>query len=180
MHPVPQGDWVCPACAAGRAPLARPPSTARDCLLQRRGLGLARIEAMWQARGAACRQLGSPWQMLSRTWDSPPSAHHAAPPAAAVVQDADGVVECLYRWYCVPEETHVGRQVRPCGAAGPLRWQHPTRPPYPHSRLSHAVPPIRFFIPTPSRLTLSRMRSGLFPAAPPPGPRGIPHAAARC
>lgn len=48
----PQGEWVCPACAAGRAPRARSPTTARDCLLQRHGLALARIEAIWQASGA--------------------------------------------------------------------------------------------------------------------------------
>ena len=44
-----QGDWVCPSCAAGKAPPPRRPVTARERFLQRQGLGLARIEAIWQA-----------------------------------------------------------------------------------------------------------------------------------
>lgn len=69
---VPEGEWVCPGCKAGRAPAARPPCTACDCLLQRHGLGLARIESMWQ--------------------------------------EPNGDMQCVYRWYCLPEETHTGRQ----------------------------------------------------------------------
>ncbi|EFN52332.1 hypothetical protein CHLNCDRAFT_139139 [Chlorella variabilis] len=87
LQEVPEGEWVCPACAAGRAPRARSPTTARDCLLQRHGLALARIEAIWQASGAGMH--------LRR---------------GGCFADADGELECMYRWYCVPEETHTGRQ----------------------------------------------------------------------
>ena len=27
------------------------------------------------------------------------------------LQEPDGELECTFRWYCVPEETHTGRQV---------------------------------------------------------------------
>jgi hypothetical protein len=46
-----QGDWLCPACAAGAPPAPRPrPLTAVEKLLCGR-LGLARVEGLWR-RGA--------------------------------------------------------------------------------------------------------------------------------
>ena len=73
-----QGEWVCASCTAGNPPPVRHAATARERLLQRQGLGLARLEALWQ-RG----------------------------------DDA----ECSLRWFCIPEETHTGRQVRAAGLA---------------------------------------------------------------
>lgn len=45
-----QGEWVCPECASGRAPKPRRAATARERFLQRQGIALARIEAIWQVR----------------------------------------------------------------------------------------------------------------------------------
>jgi hypothetical protein len=45
-----QGEWVCSSCASGKAPPPRRPATTRERFLQRQGLGLARIEDIWQAR----------------------------------------------------------------------------------------------------------------------------------
>ena len=42
---VPEGDYLCASCEAGKAP---PPRTARERVLQQQGLGLARLEAMWR------------------------------------------------------------------------------------------------------------------------------------
>ncbi|KAL4423946.1 hypothetical protein ABPG75_001247 [Micractinium tetrahymenae] len=72
LSEVPEGEWVCPECASGRARGAPRGGTARERFLSRKGLGLARIDALWQ--------------------------------------EPDGEVMATLRWYCVPEETHTGRQ----------------------------------------------------------------------
>ncbi|PRW61222.1 Origin recognition complex subunit 1 [Chlorella sorokiniana] len=72
LDDVPEGEWVCPECAAGKAPPPRRAATARERFLQQQGLALARIEAIWQ--------------------------------------EPNGDVECTFRWYGLPEDTHTGRQ----------------------------------------------------------------------
>lgn len=52
-----QGEWVCPECAAGKAPPPRRAATARERFLQQQGLALARIEAIWQVRLCGFKQV---------------------------------------------------------------------------------------------------------------------------
>ncbi|KDD73179.1 hypothetical protein H632_c2454p0, partial [Helicosporidium sp. ATCC 50920] len=80
LSSIPEGDWECDSCSQGLPP--RPPAqlTARSRVLLRKGLGLARIEALWttQARSKS-----------------------AVDPESCSVR---------LRWYCVPEETAHGRR----------------------------------------------------------------------
>lgn len=44
-----QGEWVCPACTSGQPRAVQCSGSAHERFLQRKGLGLARIEAIWKA-----------------------------------------------------------------------------------------------------------------------------------
>ena len=46
-----QGDWVCKDCADGKPAPPREATSAREKFLQQAGLGLARIEELWQEDG---------------------------------------------------------------------------------------------------------------------------------
>lgn len=60
IGPHVQGEWVCPECAAGKAPPARRATTARERFLQQQGLALARIEAIWRVRALKWEQWMAP------------------------------------------------------------------------------------------------------------------------
>jgi len=68
-----QGDWLCPDCTAGKPVPPRAACCSRERFLQQQGLGLGRIEGLWE--------------------------------------DADGEEQCMLRWFEVPDNTHIGRQV---------------------------------------------------------------------
>ncbi len=72
---------MCHECKAGAPPRPRPASTQRERFLQRAGVGLARVEGLWEGAGGG------------------------------------GGGGALLRWYAVPEETHLGRQVSGWGVS---------------------------------------------------------------
>ena len=81
LSEVPDCAWLCPNCVAGKAPPPRRAACAREFFLQGCGLGLARIDAIWQVK------------------DTMSSKNKQVP-----------AYEFAARWYDRPEETHVGRQ----------------------------------------------------------------------
>ena len=124
-----QGEWVCPECAAGKAPPARRATTARERFLQQQGVALARIEAIWRVRAlivavhaprlVRCHPLCKVQLLLhtkeAGTTCAPPPLHlpftAGLPHNPPVPQEPGGDVECSFRWYGLPEDTHTGRQV---------------------------------------------------------------------
>ena len=79
-----QGDWLCPDCTAGKPVPPRAACCSRERFLQQQGLGLGRIEGLWE--------------------------------------DADGEEQCMLRWFEVPDNTHIGRQVSHLSTMLPCRW----------------------------------------------------------
>lgn len=73
LNSVPEGRWMCPNCAAGKAPRKRSLTSAREHFLQQKGLGLVRIESIYK--------YGNETEFYFQA-----------------------------RWFCLPEETHIGRQ----------------------------------------------------------------------
>lgn len=124
-----QGEWVCPECAAGKAPPPRRAATARERFLQQQGLALARIEAIWQVRLCGCKQVAVHALLVCRMCMSLLASAEGLDSSSAAIawlryiccltmqlarvpQEPGGDVECTFRWYGLPEDTHTGRQVR--------------------------------------------------------------------
>ena len=85
---------MCPDCAAGRKVPPCAGTTARARVLVDNGLALARIDALWEVRSDAAAGRGKGRGKGRR---------------AATAEEAE--YAATLRWYCVPEQTHVGRQV---------------------------------------------------------------------
>lgn len=73
MVEIMQGLWICQDCQSGNVDKVRPLDSARELVLQQKGLGLGRIESI--------------------SYDP---------------KKEETFFEC--RWFCLPEETHIGRQ----------------------------------------------------------------------
>ena len=108
-----QGDWLCPACAAGAPPAPRPrPLTAVEKLLCGR-LGLARVEGFWR-RGAG------PAMVDLRFFLRPEELHTGRLARPGVgwgygrVRPGAAMVDL--RFFLRPEELHNGRLARPARA----------------------------------------------------------------
>lgn len=106
LDEVPEGEWVCPDCATGRAPAAGHGGTARERFLSRHGLGLARLDALWK--------------------------------------EPDGEVMTTLRWYCLPEETHTGRQAHHLAREVFLTQLRDTNSMEAVLRCAHVLPPRDF------------------------------------
>ncbi|KAL4434835.1 hypothetical protein ABPG77_005362 [Micractinium sp. CCAP 211/92] len=106
LDEVPEGEWVCPECACGRAPAAPRGGTARERFLSSQGLGLARLDALWQ--------------------------------------EPDGEVSATLRWYCLPEETHTGRQAHHLAREVFLTQLRDTNSMEAVLRAAHVLPPRDF------------------------------------
>lgn len=85
---------MCPDCAAGRKVPPCAGTTARARVLVDNGLALARIDALWEVRSDAAAGRGK-GRGKGRRAGPAEEAEYAA----------------TLRWYCIPEQTHVGRQV---------------------------------------------------------------------
>jgi Cdc6-like AAA superfamily ATPase len=83
---VPERDWVCSKCAAGKKAPSRRACCARDYFLQNRGLSLARIDTIWKV-------------IMDNAGDDD-----------SPTDDGSCSFEFTGQWYCLPEETHCGRQ----------------------------------------------------------------------
>lgn len=62
-----QDNWLCPDCAAGKPPPKRAATSSRDLFLQQAGLGLGRVEALWEEGGTQ--------QALVRWYEVPEQLH---------------------------------------------------------------------------------------------------------
>ncbi|KAK2078532.1 hypothetical protein QBZ16_003372 [Prototheca wickerhamii] len=93
LSAVPEDEWVCPDCAAGRKAPPCAGTTARARVLADNGLALARIDALWEVRSDAAAGRGK-GRGKGRRAGPAEEAEYAA----------------TLRWYCIPEQTHVGRQ----------------------------------------------------------------------
>ncbi len=112
---VPAGAWACPRCVAGEAPRRPAPRagarSARDDFLRRRDLGLARVEAIWRAPGAAgAVSLAVRWYCLPEETHAGRRRHHAAREVFLTRERQEVDVEAVQAKAAVlpPEEYHSG------------------------------------------------------------------------
>lgn len=73
-----QGNWLCPQCAAGKPPRKRAITSAREHFLQQRGLGMARIEALWTVAGSKEPFFLGRWYYTPEETHVGRQHHHAA------------------------------------------------------------------------------------------------------
>lgn len=113
-HCCQQDEWVCPDCEAGKQVVPSSATTSRAKVLSDSGLGLARIEALWEVHDKATEN--SKGKRGGRR---------------SVEKGEEKEYAVTLRWFCIPEQTHVGRQVRFCWSRlkdinqfTTLRWWH--------------------------------------------------------
>lgn len=78
LKEIPEGDWVCPTCSAGRAPRLRSIKCARERLLQQRGLALARIMSIWKDGKTGWIEFTAQWYHVPEETHIGRQHHHIA------------------------------------------------------------------------------------------------------
>ena len=78
LKEVPEGDWVCSGCSAGRALRHRSVKCARDRVLKSQGLALARITNMWRDLSTGLVEFTAQWYTTPEETHIGRQIHHVA------------------------------------------------------------------------------------------------------